>query len=76
MLLGETVPAQWETVNSVFLVLCEKAGRDPSHVPYAGQFDDETSYADSLEQGWNEAVDDVPPVLRLSRVPYDDEPPF
>jgi len=71
MLRGATVPANWETVNAVLIVLCELAGRDSAG--YAGYYVDESealTYAESLEFAWNEALDNLP------ALPYSDEPPF
>lgn len=72
MLLGATVPANWETVNAVFLILCEIANRNPNHDHYMGNdFGDVPTHAESLEYAWNQALDDQPPDHL-----YNDEPPF
>jgi hypothetical protein len=80
MLSGATVPARWEIVNAVFLVLCEMADRDPNGCS-DDNYGDAPTYAQSLELAWNEALDDQPldhpygndPPLERA---YDDEPPF
>jgi hypothetical protein len=66
MLSGATVPARWEVVNAVLLVLCEMSNRDPN--------EDRGIYptdVESLALAWNQALDDQP-----SDRAYDDEIPF
>lgn len=75
MLLGEVVPAQWQTVNAVFLTLCMLAGRDPESPRYPeDRYGDEWSCAQAMEKAWHAAIDDLPP--DSYRPLADDEPPF
>jgi hypothetical protein len=72
MLLDTTVPANWETVNAVFLILCEIANRNPEDNHYeVNGFEAPPTHTESLELAWNQALDDQP-----SDRPYDDTPPF
>lgn len=68
MLLGEVVPAQWETVNAVFLTLCKIAGRDPNG---GDEYDnDPRSYVEVLEWRWNEALDAMPSSTNSDEAPF------
>ncbi len=67
MLLGTTVPANWETVNAVFLILCEIANRNPNGDHYG---EASPTHAESLELAWNQVLDDQP-----SDRLYNDTPP-
>lgn len=49
MLLGATVPANWETVNAVFLILREIAKREPNDYPDGHNRYDSFTHAKSLE---------------------------
>jgi hypothetical protein len=73
MLSGATVPARWEVVNALLLVLCEMANRNPAAASddSSRYYDDPPTYAESLETAWNQALDEQP-----SDRFYDDEPPF
>ena len=74
MLRGTTVP-KWATVEAVFLVLCEFAGRDPDEHMEGSSIS--PSYREMLESVWNNALDadpasgPPPTVWALT-----DEPPF
>lgn len=73
MLSGAGVPARWDTVHAVFLVLCELANIKPE----APRWEDDRSgewetRAQRMEEVWNEALDDVPSPLPQAT----DEPPF
>lgn len=68
MLHGTTVPAHWETVDSVLIVLCDLAGWGPDATfIYDGADGTRRSH---LERVWHRALDEP------DRRYYSDEPPF
>jgi hypothetical protein len=70
MLRGTTVPAHWETVDAVLVVLSVLAERDPD-----GRLTNEGTEGtrrSHLERLWHKALDQ--PDLRYQTFP--DEPPF
>lgn len=91
MLRGTTVPANWSTVEAVYLTLCELAGWDSSTVvEFYGR---QASVQSHIEKAWHEALDspderydlDIPnepheQPATFSPTPADDpwadEPPF
>jgi len=81
ILRGHTVPG-WNTVSSVFLVLCELSGISPDEDAYedsgyGGYQEQIPSRRAQLNQLWNEAKDSPPSVLPVPQQPPDhDEPPF
>ena len=81
MLRGTTVPTHWDTVEAVFLALCDLARREPdTRLTFQG--DDLTRRA-HLERLWHRALDE-PGYYETPRDPwqsdgavdYSDEPPF
>ncbi len=79
MLLGLSVPATWKNVRTVFVALCELAGRDPRGFVNDGPYDygdgPPETYEDVLVAAWHEALDAVPaPAAAVD--PWNEEPPF
>lgn len=79
MLRGTTV-SRWATVEAVFLVLCELAGRHPEESRYPDDINGSVSCREMLELAWNNAVDADPLARPLpdpwAGAPLTDEPPF
>ena len=68
MLRGETIPANWETVEAVLGGLCELANWDPDGMwLYQGA---ESSAREHLLRAWHHALD------APDRFYFADEPPF
>ena len=85
MLVGQTVPTNWKNVRTVFLALCELAGRDPigyvDERPYSyGAYERPQTHAERLEAAWHAALDEGQPRSTAAPVPapdpWSDEPPF
>jgi len=80
MLRGTTVPANWATVDAVFVTLCDMAGLEPAkRLIYK---DVERPIYRQVEDAWHQALDypdwhyepsEPPPP---AKDPWDDEPPF
>lgn len=58
VLMAEVVPAKWETLEAILLVLCAMSGRDPDADPYDDEPDGGTGARQYLEQFWNKALDE------------------
>jgi hypothetical protein len=59
MLLGISVPAQWETAHAVFLALCQLADYDPDEQHPDG-YEGETRRS-VVKDLWNSAIDEPDP---------------
>lgn len=86
MLRGKTVPAHWQTVDTVLTALCLLAGVDPDD-NVGGDYRDEVTRRQLVEGAWHRALDEpgrraAPPGLTedpwATEGPggYSDEPPF
>lgn len=68
MLRGTTVPAHWETVETVLLVLCDLADINPdAETEWDGV---DGSAHDHLERLWHRALDEPTTVYRRARDPW------
>lgn len=73
MLRGTSIPAQWETVEAVLLVLCELGGWDPDGRMY--HEGEPRTPRRHLERAWHRALDE-PDKFYAQPVGFSDEPPF
>ncbi len=73
MLNGTGIPTHWETVNAVFLALCELAEIDPTEQRGEDSYGDPSpSRVEQMATLWNGALDDEPPVhLSDDDIPFD-----
>lgn len=81
MLHGETVPANWETVEAVLEALCELADKDPdSEAPWwEDSFGAGPTFREVLTGAWNAALEAPSPSEAPAPPPrngFSDEPPF
>jgi hypothetical protein len=71
MLRGTTVPAHWETAETVLLVLCDLANVNPeAEMDWLGL---DGSARWHLERLWHEALDNPTAVYRRARDPWEGE---
>jgi hypothetical protein len=75
MLHGATVPAHWETVEAVAVVLCEMARIDLDDPEWEWEGTDGPPLK-QVERLWHRALDEPDVVYRRARDPWDDDPPF
>lgn len=73
MLHGATVPAHWETVEAVAVVLCQMAriNLDNSEWEWEGT---DGPPLEQVERLWHRALDEPDVVYRRARDPWDDSP--
>jgi hypothetical protein len=57
ILRGTTVPAHWETVEAVYLTLCDLAELDPDDDVYLDALDERAKIRRHVEETWHEALD-------------------
>jgi hypothetical protein len=74
MLLGLTVPAQWETAHTVFLALCHLAAHDPDENRQTDDWGE--SRRSVFKHLWNNAIDELDEPSSPADTSWPDEPPF
>jgi hypothetical protein len=57
MLRGTTVPAHWETVEAVYLILCDLGGQGPSNKVRWEDDDEARTIRRHVEDRWHAALD-------------------
>lgn len=74
MLYGTTVPARWETVEAVYLTLCDLGGWGPDVDIYWEDTDERAAIRRRVEDRWHAALDDPDHFYQPvpARVPVED----